>query len=85
MALKLFLQYAMKTKKVEKMGNKDFSYKILNRTTKENGFPYDCFFEWEYEMVEKAINAKPTLEETLDVIHCAIDYIMNNRDLKTET
>lgn len=34
---------------------------------------------------EKAINAKPTLEGTLDVIHCAIDYIINNRDLKTET
>ena len=53
MVLKLFLQYAMKTKKVKKMGNKDFLYKILNRTTKEKGFPYDCFFEWEYEMVEK--------------------------------
>ena len=53
--------------------------------SRRNGFPYDCFFDWEYEMVERAINAKQTLAGTLDVIECAKDYIINNRDLKIET
>ena len=49
--------------------------------SRRNGFPYDCFFEWEYEMVERAICADETLEGTLEIITCARDYIMHNREI----
>lgn len=41
--------------------------------------PYDCFFDWEIEMVEKALDAKDTLQSTLNLIFCAIDYVRDNK------
>ena len=49
--------------------------------SRRNGFPYDCFFEWEYEMVERAMHADETLDGTMEIVMCARDYIMHNREL----
>lgn len=53
--------------------------------SRRNGFPYDCFFEWEYEMVETGLNAKDTLDGTLRIIQCAREYALANEKLDANT
>lgn len=43
------------------------------------GLPYDCFAEWEVEMVQKAVSAKDDLKGTLRLLTCAQDYEMRNQ------
>lgn len=50
--------------------------------SRRNGFPYDCFFEWEYEMVEAGLNAKDNLEGILKIIQCAREYALANQKLE---
>lgn len=50
--------------------------------SRNRGLPYDCFFEWELKMVQKAWNADNSLQGILDIISCARDYVLHNNALQ---
>lgn len=50
--------------------------------SRKKGLPYECFFDWEVEMVEKGITAKDNLKGTLQHLTCAQDYLVRNSALE---
>lgn len=66
---------------LRKEAGQEIEYWCIDESRNE-GLPYDCFFEWELKMVEKAQNADNSLQGILDIISCARDYILHNQALQ---
>ena len=49
--------------------------------SKVKGLPYICFFDWEVDMVEKAMNADDSLYGNIDVLLCINEYMSQNDNL----
>lgn len=66
---------------LRKEDGQEIEYWCIDESRNER-LPYDCFFEWELKMVEKAQNADNSLQGILDIILCARDYILHNQELQ---
>lgn len=66
---------------MRKAAGQEIEYWCIDESRNER-LPYDCFFEWELKMVEKAQSADNSLQGILDIISCARDYILHNQELQ---